>query len=71
MQGDLPDGRPDLQDAPADDGVSSSEDLEMRRQEEWARAEEMRVVYVHRQTTTRFAIPPHVGSYTRWSQRAS
>ncbi len=68
MQEDLPTGRPDLQEAPGEDGDSSSEDLETLRQEEWARAEETygllrpgpneEVVYVHRQTTARFAIAP-------------
>ena len=69
MQGDLPEDRPNLPEVPGEDGDSTSEDLEMLRQEEWARAEETyglhrpgpneEVVYVHRQTTTRFAVAPH------------
>ena len=68
MQVDLPDDRPDLQEVPGEDGDSASEDLAMLRQEEWARAEETyglyrpdpneEVVYVHRQTTARFAVAP-------------
>ena len=68
MQVDLPDNRPDLQDVPGDDGDNAGDDLEMLRQEEWARAEETyglyrpdpneEVVYVHRQTTARFAVAP-------------
>ena len=68
IQEDLSTGRPDLQGAPGQSEDSSSEDLESLRQEEWARAEETYgllrpdpnegVVYVHRQTTSRFAIAP-------------
>ena len=68
MQVDLPNNEPDLQGAPGGDEDSSSEDLAVLRQEEWARAEETyglhrpdldeTVVVVHRQTTARFAIAP-------------
>ena len=68
MQVDLPNNEPDVQGVPGGDEDSSSEDLAMLRQEEWARAEETyglhrpdldeTVVVVHRQTTARFAIAP-------------
>ncbi len=69
VAGSLHDGdNTGVQEAPGPPEDSSSDDLELLRQEEWTRAEETygllrpdpneEVVYVHRQTTSRFAIAP-------------
>ena len=68
-QADTPVGRHLSQEAPLEAADTADEDLERMRQEEWAQVERTYglsrpglnevVVYVHRQTTDRFAIAPH------------